>query len=240
MPIEAANQYLPQSNRMVDAFDLVIKQHFTIGKTLEDIRKASMEKIAQAAADFFTAGVAYLANRGHDSYIQEVGTTTWWAVNQQRVLPALTDDMIAAAIHLGVPPQLASTYSSNDGPYVLFLGNRHGIELIEAAYVLLPPQFVVKAQVKPVEALATMAWIGSQVRDMVNGRVLLDQQNINRRARATESHFLLRVIEENPDIELADMHKRTLKLFPKGINSLPTGVWYKGNIGAETTAPENN
>ncbi len=46
MPIEAGNQYLPKSERMEDAFEVVAKKHFTIGKTIEDIRKAPWEKVA--------------------------------------------------------------------------------------------------------------------------------------------------------------------------------------------------
>ncbi len=241
MSVEDGNLHLPKSTRQEDVFDIVKAKHLTVGKTIEEVLKAPWEKVAQAAGDFFTASVAYLANRGHDDYMREVGTTSWWAVNQKRVLPVLADNMIGAAIRLGVPPEIAlRRYIKNDEPHIIFLGKRQGVQIIETAYVLIPPEFIVKAQNSPIETLATMSWIGSQVRDMVNGRLTIDQNNINQRAAATEAHFLLNAHSRNPAIELSTNSKLLLESFPKGIYSLPQSLLYRGISGTQFTKAKLN
>ncbi len=241
MPVEDGNSYLPSSERLVDVFNVVVKTHYTVGNTIEHVRDAPWEKVAQATSDFFTAGVAYFANRGHDQYMQEVGTTAWWIMNQLRVATALTDNMIAAAIQLGMPPQLALTMQSkHDEPHVLFAATKGKQQVEEVAYVLIPPEFIVKAQTKPIEALATMAWICSHVRDMANGRLTVDQPNINPRAEATEAHFLHHAVAQQSETILAPSYKRVMLKYPRGINSLPERIRYRGISGLEFTSSANN
>jgi len=243
MPVPEAKRALPESTSMLDAFQIPSRDHFTVGKTIDAVRRAPFEKAARAAGDFFTSGVAYLANRGHDPFIQEVGTVTWWTVNQRRVLTAYTEDMKGAAMQLGVPPEIALTaYSKNDEPHVVFTARKSGLLIPEAAYVLLPPEFVVNAQTQPVETLATMAWIGSQVRDMANGRLLLDPKYLNHRANATEAHFLKQAVAEHPDVELSQNSQALLEAFPDGIFSsrVSPAAIYKGITGTEFQQAPNN
>lgn len=240
MPVEDGNLYLPSSQRLSDVFEVVAKTHFTIGKTMEQVSRAPWERVARATSDFFTAGVAHFANRGHDSYMQEVGKTTWWTVNQRRALAALTDNMIGAVVELGIPLEVAlRQYSKPGEPHVLFATTK-GKQKEEIAFVLMPPEFVIKAQTKPIEALATMAWICSQVRDMANGRLTVDQSNINPRAVATEAHFLHHVVEEYPETNLVPEYKQAMSLYPQGINSLPAFMRYRGISGTEFTSARSN
>lgn len=227
MPIEAANQFLSQDHSLEAAFEVPKRMHFMIGSSLEQVRRADFERVALATSDYYTAGVAYLANRGHDASIQEIGHALWGATNRQRVLTVLTDNMKRAALELGVPRQTAlSGFSKNDEPHVLFMGRQQGIELIEAACVLLPREFVVRAQNNPVEALASVAWIGSQVRDMVNGRLQIDGYNITTRAAAFEAHFLLNALSCTEGVELSANSKALLAKYPRGIRSLSSDKLY--------------
>lgn len=226
MPIKEAGQYIPEDGEMHEAYALVKRDHF---KALELMQDSAFEDLQAVAGDFFTAGVAYLANFGHDKHIKEVGEVMWWSVNQQQTLVAMTDNMIGAAIQLGVPLQIAlTTYSKSDEPHVLFAAEQVRGVSKEVAFVLVPPEFIQRAVNTPVEALATMAWIGSQVRDMVNGRLYIDQQYINTRAAATEAHFLKEAVKRYPELELAGTYAAVLKHFPFGIDSLPKVVKYRG------------
>lgn len=114
---------------------------------------------------------------------------------------------------------------------MLFEAIKSGVKQFEIAFVLLPPEFIHNANSNPIVALASMAWIGSQIRDMVNGRLTIDQQNINARALATEAHFLHEATKRHPDIKLPDFYQELMQRYPLGIKSLPPGIWYKGVSG---------
>jgi len=79
MSIPEGDHYLPKSESMLDAFQVPARAHFTIGKSVEQIKKAPMQKVAYATEEFLDAGIAYLANRGHDKNLQEAGTVAWQA-----------------------------------------------------------------------------------------------------------------------------------------------------------------
>src|SRR5438105_3818034 len=100
MSIPEANRVLPESTSMLDAFQIPSRDHFRVGRTLEQVRSAPIESLKLAAGDFFTSAVAYLANKGHDPLMQEVGTVAWRTINQKRVLTAYTTDMIGGAMEL--------------------------------------------------------------------------------------------------------------------------------------------
>lgn len=243
MPVPEADHVLPQSKSMLDAFFVPTQAHFTIGQTIEEIREADFEKVAKVGADFFTAGVAYLANRGHDEYIQEVGTVAWWAVNQKRALTLFTDNMRVAAIRLGIPPPVAHTeFSRNDEPKVICGVGRQGVNILEIAYVLMPFEFVAKAQTNPIDALATMAWICSHVRDIANGRITVDPQYMTPRAGATEAHFLREAVRRHPKVPLSEDSQTKLSLYPEAIYSarLPKEALYKGISGTEFKSASRN
>lgn len=217
---------MPISYDIVDAFLIPNRNHFSIGQTVAEIQKRNKETVARVMSDYFTTGVAFFANRGHDKYLQEVGTTTWLAVNQRRVLTAYCEDMIGGAMQLGVPLQEAiNNFRNNDEPHVILLARNNQL----VSFVLLPPNFIVRAQNKPIEALATMAWICSQVRDMVNGRMIIDVQNVNSRASATEAQFLLEAVRQHPETILDPLYREIMAAYPQGIQSLPANCRYQSN-----------
>ncbi len=241
MPIETAESFIPNGNDMIQAFSVVCARHVTIGKTLKEIMSHPFQEVGKVAGDYFTAGVAYLANRGHDSSIQEIGTTTWWAVNQRQVQTALVDDMPGTAMRLGVPPLVARTsYANDEEPHVIFTAKRSGAQTVESAFVLLPPHFIVMVQNKPIEAMATMSWICSQVKDQANGRLIIDRANIIPRAIATEAHFLREALNRYPNLQLATQYQKTLTRYPQGLDSLPAAMRYNGISGTEFRSAPNN
>lgn len=229
MPIEAGDRYLPESHDMLDAFRVVNQRHFALPNSLERIKEFPYERYRYVAANYFNTAVAYLANRGHDEYMQEIGTTTWMTVKQGIVHTGLTNDMVRAAIQFGATPQFAkSMYSENSQPHVLITTQIEKSQEVEVAWILLPPDFLHSARTKPIEALAMMAWIGSQIRDFANGRMLIDPEQLRSRALATEAHLLHEARRCYPEIPLGPVYEKTMELYPEGINSLPPKVRYRG------------
>lgn len=234
MTVEAANNYLSSNEGMLDAFELPTKMHFTVGKTIEEVKRSDWMKVAEATEAFFTTGVGYLANRGEGKYLQELGTVAWWTVNQKRVITALTDHMASAAVQLGVPPVIAAkNFPINDEPQIIMMGRRDGKEITEVAYVLMPPEFVVRAQNNAVEGLATTAYICSQIRDLANGRLTIDQEQMNPRAWATESHFLQLALKIHPEIVVSSIFHEVMERYPNGLDDLPAKARYRGISGEE-------
>lgn len=234
MTIKEGDSYIPQGSDATHAFDIINQRHFRIGSSLREIESADYQKLAEATSDYFTAGVAYLANRGYDEFLQELGTTTWRMVNQRRVLTAFTNDIKGALIQLGAPPQeVFSRVHQTTEPYVFFMSMQEGKQAVESAFTLIPPYFVYKAKSKPIEALATMTWVGSQIRDLANNRLIIDQQYMIPRAEASEAHFLHEVTKRHPEMELDTVYHQIMDKYPDGLNSLPKALWYRGRSGDE-------
>lgn len=243
-PVPEANSYLPKDHLMLRAFDVVALKHaLLIGvvHTSAEIRAIPFENLQGAASDFFTAGVAFLANRGHDAYLQEVGTVAWWAVNQHRAITVMTNNMVGAAIAFGVPAEIAfNSFHTNDEPQLIMFGHASGKVILESAYVLIPPEFIIRAKDCPIDGLATMAYICSQLRDLMNGRLAIDKDMMNPRAWATEAHFLLEAMEKHPGVELREVFHEVIRRYPDGFNDLPATAKYKGITGTEFMNANSN
>lgn len=241
MPVEEANQHIPKGDRMTHAFDVIKTQHPFTTRLHTDIRDYPLERVGHAIGGFFTAGVAFLANRGHDNVIREAATITWHATGSEQALVLVTDNIIAASIALGIPPDFAfNNASGNNEPHVVFIAERSGKLSAEIGYILMPPEFMVRVVKKPVRALASIAWICSQVRDLVNGRLIIDQPYINERALAYEAHFLLEAIRRYPNLTLTADDQIALSRYPQGVLSLPDTLRYKGisSSGFRPTHPQ--
>jgi hypothetical protein len=81
--------------------------------------------------------------------------------------------------------------------------------------------------------MAIMAYICSQVRDLINGRLSIDQDEINPRAWATESHFLQLAIKQHPQIVVSEVFQEVIRRYPNGLKDLPSGSRYRGVSGEE-------
>ena len=225
---------LPQGDSILDAFSIPLRSHPNIGSTVEAIRNAGvvrtddLEKAASAVQDCFTAGLAHLAFREQDPYIQQIGTIAWEAIDQSQAFPVFTHNMRETAIYLGVHPSMIPEGSNgNKEAQVLYIGKRRGTEKFGFQYVLMPPEYAVQAQKNPIEALATTAWVCSQLRDAANDRYRLDTDWVIPRAYATKAHFLYEARRRHPEAQLSKESRFLIFKYPLGINSLPQNALYR-------------
>jgi len=225
MSIESAKIFLPKKPTLENVFQKVATAH-------KDLPKEPIfsEELGRATGDYLSAAIAYLANNGADPYMKEVGTTSWWMINQRRALTMVVNDMVQAAILLGVPKDQAAAYFSNqDEPYVLNAGRIVGGRLVTTSNVLMPLSFTSVAKENPIEALAMTAWTASQIRDAANGRMSIDPDLISNRAFATEAHFLIGAQSVMGDsFHVSEQYENIMNGFPSGIQSLPNEALYEG------------
>lgn len=213
MAILEANKYLPQSRLLKDVFQVVLGKHPNIGLESREILIAfdsDQSRLKSAVSDIFTAAVAYFANRGHDASMQEMGTTFWELVNREKAMPAFTEDVRRASIALGMPPEIVRRFPPNEPQVILGGTITSGIPTGKAV-VLLPPEYIISAQAKPIDTLSTMAWIGSQIRDMANNRLYIDPEKITPRACAFEAHFLREALVQDPTTEVTGYYNDLLE-----------------------------
>lgn len=240
MPVPEAEFYIPEGNDFTKAFDTVKRRHpQAAAVNAAEARRADLTSLQRAAGDYFTAGVAFLANRGHDDLIQEIGTTSWRSVNKQSTLPILSNNILGTAMSVGVPLGSALRIRSKESePHVLFIGRKEGIQIIESAYVIIPPEFISTANNEPIQALASMTWVCSQVRDLENGRLTIDAPNFQSRAEAMEAHFLVEATKRHPDFSIPGNLKDLVREYPQGALSLPRRLRY--NTPQMGGSPERN
>ncbi len=229
MPIPEAELYIPQGGDLRKAFDVVKGRHpKAAALDAAGTRNVDIATLQGAASDYFTAGVAFLANRGHDDLMREIGTTSWRSVNKKSTLTVLTDNVIGAAMALGVPLRDALRIRSKESePHVLFMGRKSGIQVVESAYVIIPPEFISTVNSEPIEALASMSWVCSQVKDLESGRLTVDAPNFQARAEAVEAHFLIEASRRHPDYAVPDKFKGLLREYPQGALSMPRRLRYQ-------------
>ena len=83
MSVEFDALYFVKDPSMLKAFDFALGIFdSTIGdvETFDQLKEKPLKEIKKAVASALTSGIAYLANRGADEYLQEVGTVTWQAI----------------------------------------------------------------------------------------------------------------------------------------------------------------
>ncbi|HUD19259.1 MAG TPA: hypothetical protein VMR81_02380 [Patescibacteria group bacterium] len=230
MTISEADSYLPESRQLQDVFEIAQKTHFTIGTTLAEIQRAPFEKVSRATSDFITTSVAYFANRGHSELAQTIGTCAWRMINRKEVFPMYTEN-IPVVLHnyFEIPVNKILTMTAPGEP-VSLIGVFPKTEINKVAgFIIFPPEFPLRVMTRPVEALATISSMASQITDYSNGRLYIDAPNIKLRAQAFEADFLLHARREIPDLELSPVFSPLLQLYPKGMESLVPKQRYNPN-----------
>ncbi len=231
MAVQEALKYLPKNREAAHVFDKINK-NFPRVSSIEDFSKLPLFQVQKMAGDYVTTSVAYFANYPNDNHLEEIGTTAWHTINQRRAVTAYCEDPIFGAAWLGLPLMYALTLKS-DEPNTFVLGRRQGAEIAETSITVIPPHLLLRAQQRPIEALATMVFILSQIRDFANGRTHIDQELMMPRGFATEAQFLSQALNEQPQLQLPQFYKDIIARYPHGITDLPVKARYKGKTGAE-------
>lgn len=218
MFIHEAESVLPEGDVLPSgAFKRVIASHpRVLGIGLEQVHQLELEEVAGPMSDYFTAGVGFLTNRVKDDYLSFVGFTTWRSVNKQRSLVGTMGDVESEGKQFRMVPE----------PQVAFANSFERNAGINGATVWLPREFVWQVQQQPVDALASIAWVGSQIRDMEYRRLVEDPWNVTPRALATEAHFLGYARRLEPGVNFNTNSTRVLQLYPLGLDSLEPQMRY--------------
>lgn len=232
MPIEA-EKYLPPEGDMIKSFAKANSLHCNIGNSVDEIlTRVSPEELPKVARDYLGAGLAYFTNRNDDDYLEEVGVTAWNTIKQKRMGVVITTDTRGALILYGLSPEAVANINEKE-PQIVFYGKSEGKVRKEGGIVLLPLELILLAKRNPIEALASMAYIFSQVRDFSNGRLYIDRDFMQQRAKATEAHFLKEAVRQYPQVCLGSYYYEVLAEYPEGIYSLPKEALYKGSTGEQ-------
>ena len=127
MNIEMAGGFLPRDQGMDRAYEQVNRDYFGLGDGDSEILELPDEELARAVGDYFSAGVAYLAIRGHDEFTRSLGLSAWEAIERGLVLPLFTSDVAVAAVYMGAPAELvAALQTRRDEMHVLFKASVSG------------------------------------------------------------------------------------------------------------------
>ncbi len=223
MAVEQGDIYLPQSSEMTDAFNLMDARYFLLGDTLDAIKAHPIQRLQNPAGDYFSAAVAYLANRSADPLVEEVGTIAYNSIGSKQTEMILSHSTLGALLQLGLPEDFALRSLAAMPGEPIFLG--YGEKSNSRGILFLEPNFIHKARTNPVEALATAVWICSQVRDLVNGRTQGGDRMVNQRASAIESQFLHGAFRQYSDLQVGPAYLKKMEEFPSGIESLNFDVY---------------
>ncbi len=225
--------HLPESDSALDAFSQVNQQHFMIGKTANEIVSKDQKTIVAAGRDYFVAGLRFLENHGYDPYLREVGRVAQFWVSKNMIGVLFTSDVVVAARAMGIPETKVTedVERKPNEPHV-FIGNMIKGKIVQTGTrLLIPVGFIVNAQRQPIEAIAALAGIGSEIRDISYAMDIIDPGNLRGRAEATQAHFLKEATARHPEIGLSPHLRLALANYPEGIKSLHEGRYKLGNRG---------
>ena len=222
MTVHEAYAFLPEDTAADAAFNVVIRSHQPV-TDLGEFTQLPEEDLGKIVGDYVTASVAYFANYSEDPVLEDIGTTAWHAINQQRVLTVYAEDARAGAYHSGLPAKYALQLLPEEPNFAVYR-NKQTEEMF--GVIVVPPQFIERANTSPIEALAAMLSMLSQIRDFETGRTFTEPQMTHQRAGAIEADFLLHQLHQNPNFELSPIYQNILDRFPQGINTLPESARY--------------
>ncbi|MBI1862608.1 hypothetical protein HYS00_00640, partial [Candidatus Microgenomates bacterium] len=169
--------------------------------------------VAPLIQDCVTAGIAFIGNRVQHPDIRDIGQSTWWMLNSRTFM-------------VGVP---VATHEHED-PEAQFLlnemANNRVVIAPSHAAIYMPTGFLRDVYERPEVALTTIVETGSQLRDIMHGRLDIDGTDIVERAHAYNAEFVLHMLSKNPDIQLDDAIWTVLHEYPNGIADLDQHLYY--------------
>lgn len=204
------------------AYSRASQRFGSLGRTSEEIRAMPLNESVPFAAIFFYTGLFYLRDYGHDQYIRELGETLINATNGEGIQLVVTEDMRETALEIGMDERMAQ-HVSRDEPLVVFDESPHIL-----ATLLIPTDFIEKAQTSPLEALRSTVQIGSMIRDSVNNKIG-SSEDVRIRAYASEAHFLIGEAKKSPRLVFSsEGASERIQEYPFGMKSLPESARYVG------------
>lgn len=217
MSIIEAESLIPRGDNMSEAFDVVRSWYPKL--LLSNFDRPRLV----AAASYFLAGVGFLANRGHDGFIQEIGTSAWQSIRHQRTGVVIVDNDTGSVLRL------------------FFRYTQVGIESYEDSRILIPLGFVSRADSHPIDTLLGVAAICSQVRYHESGLSIAKQPDNLSIGTVAKAHLLNEVLRRHPEfrLTLTEENRNALDCYPQGIYSLPPEVRFN-NAFAYRGHPEDN
>lgn len=197
--------------------------------------RVKWEEIVRTSRDCFSAGFLYLAGSIQDQDLRQIGTVAWNALMQERVVLIVTSDQGQVLVNLGINPAIASVLALHDSePRLVYNKRSRGRLLVEEmAAVVATPAFIDAARTRPVEALAQLTALSSNIRDIVHNRVQDASEATNARAQAARAHFLRYAIHRHPEVSstLSPNSLLAMETYPRGLVSLAAGMRYRGGSG---------
>lgn len=228
MAVSMAEAFLPKTDDMFQAYDVVKQMHPNLLRYAPDnLRNPEIwREEAAATANFFSASVGFLANRLGDPILEKMATTTWWNVNRRQATTLLVDRVYDRALSMGVPPGLFSYPFVSDNDVQVYFVKEPETYPAGEAQILIPPEFLAQAIEKPIQALAITAWVCSQIQDMANDRLQTDLEYFPLRAEAIKAHFLNMALKRHPGLDLSERYREIVRKYPYGLESLHQAFKY--------------
>lgn len=225
MSVENGERFYPVNPTVKSVFDLANLHNLGLGSTPERIAETPPDRLIAAAQDYTCAGIAYLANYGKTSYIQHLGDLTWWAFSNNFVKPMLTTTLKGSLKTLGFSDDEIKPFEGEPAAITAVSNYKEVSKKViqEQHHAFIEPAFICAARENPLWTLSEMAGTASAIRDIINGRNLIDQSAVTIRADATQAHFLI-----TSGVNLPEDLQGLVNKYPNGLNSLPPETRYRG------------
>jgi hypothetical protein len=150
----------------------------------------------QAMGDFFTQGVGYLKTDFPNDTIRKLMSLVWDIVGSKITPIAMGPDVQSVSIAV------------------------FGNPVLPQAAVFLPHNWLDELKRDPVLQMGALVFVGSQIVDFYNRRLMDQAEQSIKRARAHEAEFLLTSKRHVPHLVFNDYQKKVLEDFPEGVSTL--------------------
>ena len=182
---------------------------------------------------YVSTAIDYLSQLA-EPLLQDVVGTLQEALATDRLLLRAEANLMQAAIGEGMAAHLAARHTFHaDRPTLLLPPERMNGQGEPQSVALLPLSLVGFAQAgQAAEMVGAVVYLGSVVRDFVNGRFAIDRVAVPVRGEAMMAHWLMQL----DGVELGETLTAVRQKFPTGIAALPPHFRYKT---AEEPLPNN-
>lgn len=221
MSINSIENRLSRSKDYSYAYIPTFKEYPVAFKKIKETADYPSEYMLDLMVDLFTAGVNFLAKRGHNEYIRNIGEAALDEIKNDLHI-AVTDDMVETAIDLGFHTGDAYLkFGQSEGSRFCVVSRKKEYIRTESACVLLSPEFIARAKLFSGSTIARTAGICAQIASYSKGDDLFDPEHTSIIANAAEAQVLHVLNTRHRRMKFSAYHKRLLELFPSGAQNLP-------------------